>query len=197
MSRKLGILIVVLLAFIFIIFFLALETNKFSSADVENLKQKSSVQKIASAWKKQNYPLPKVDISSLSASQVLLKPEFNNQCFLINVWASWCRECLAEFDLLLELKQKKIAILGLNYKDDLKKAQFLLEEKSNPFLQTIYEPEGVLALAFDLGVKGAPETFLLDKNQIIRLRKLGALTREDLSFLLDQIEACNKNNFNS
>lgn len=197
MSRKLGILIVVLLAFIFIIFFLALETKKFSTADVENLKQKSGVQKIASTWKKQNYSLPKVDISNLSASQVLLKAEFNNRCFLINVWATWCRECLAEFDILLELKQKKVAILGLNYKDDLKKAQFLLEEKSNPFSQIIYEPEGVLALAFDLGVKGVPETFLVDKNQLIRLRKLGPLSAEDLSFLQSKIEFCNENNFNN
>ena len=82
-----------------------------------------------------------------------------------------------EHPFLLNLKKEsKIKIYGLNYKDDRQKAMSLLERDGNPFEFSIYDKEG--SLAIDLGVYGAPETFLINSDGIIKTRHVGALTPE-------------------
>ena len=93
---------------------------------------------------------------------------------LVNVWATWCIACRVEHPFLMKLKENStIKIYGLNYKDDRIKALDLLERDGNPFEFSIYDFEGRLAI--DLGVYGAPETFFIDKEGIVRERHVGVV----------------------
>ena len=84
---------------------------------------------------------------------------------LINVWASWCITCLVEHPFLTELSENNVGIIGLNYKDSNTKANAWLQKHGNPYLFSIYDPRG--DLAFDLGVTGAPESYLLINNKVV------------------------------
>tara|TARA_Y100000590_G_scaffold459027_1_gene615021 strand:+ start:692 stop:1216 length:525 start_codon:yes stop_codon:yes gene_type:complete len=84
---------------------------------------------------------------------------------LLNVWASWCITCLVEHPFLSKLAESQIEIIGLNYKDDKTKALDWLKRHGNPYTSLIYDPRG--DLAFDLGVTGAPETFLIVDQKIV------------------------------
>ena len=84
---------------------------------------------------------------------------------LVNVWASWCITCLVEHPFLTKLAEKNIQIIGLNYKDSDLKANAWLQRHGNPYLFSIYDPRG--DLAFDLGVTGAPESYLIVNNQVV------------------------------
>lgn len=84
---------------------------------------------------------------------------------LVNVWASWCITCLVEHPFLTKLAEKNIQIIGLNYKDSDLKANAWLQRHGNPYLFSIFDPRG--DLAFDLGVTGAPESYLIVDNKVI------------------------------
>jgi cytochrome c biogenesis protein CcmG/thiol:disulfide interchange protein DsbE len=85
--------------------------------------------------------------------------------YLINVWASWCITCRVEHNFLTKLDSKNIPIIGLNYKDEKKDAINWINRFGDPYKFIIYDYKGELAL--DLGVTGAPETFLLNDGKII------------------------------
>jgi cytochrome c biogenesis protein CcmG/thiol:disulfide interchange protein DsbE len=84
---------------------------------------------------------------------------------LINVWASWCITCLVEHPFLTKLSENNLDIIGLNYKDSDTRANAWLQKHGNPYLFSIYDPRG--DLAFDLGVTGAPESYLLINNKVV------------------------------
>ena len=84
---------------------------------------------------------------------------------LINVWASWCITCLVEHPFLTKLSENNLDIIGLNYKDSDTRANAWLRKHGNPYLFSIYDPRG--DLAFDLGVTGAPESYLLINNKVV------------------------------
>ncbi|MDA9205355.1 DsbE family thiol:disulfide interchange protein [Gammaproteobacteria bacterium] len=84
---------------------------------------------------------------------------------ILNVWASWCITCLVEHPFLTRLSEQNIQIIGLNYKDSDLKANAWLKKHGNPYLFSIYDPRG--DLAFDLGVTGAPESYLIVNNQVV------------------------------
>ncbi|MEN9465603.1 MAG: hypothetical protein RL217_1784 [Pseudomonadota bacterium] len=93
---------------------------------------------------------------------------------LVNVWATWCPTCKAEHEFLKQLaKEQGIKIVGINYKDDDAKAKQWLSAYGNPYLFNIADPQGQLGL--ELGVYGAPETFLVDSQGIIRGKHVGDL----------------------
>ncbi len=104
---------------------------------------------------------------------------FNNQEFLgkvslLNVWASWCVTCRAEHSLLMELsKQSQISIYGLNYKDKLAEAKAVLEQTGDPYLISGFDEKGQVGM--DWGVTGTPETFVIDKQGIVRYKQTGPL----------------------
>ena len=118
---------------------------------------------------------PEFKLGSLSdESRVLTKQDIIKLPALINVWATWCIACRVEHPFLMELKEEsRLTIYGLNYKDNKLKALDLLERDGNPFEFSIYDFEGRLAI--DLGVYGAPETFFIDKNGLIRERHVGVI----------------------
>ncbi|MCT4702352.1 thiol:disulfide interchange protein DsbE [Enterobacteriaceae bacterium H20N1] len=107
---------------------------------------------------------------------------------LLNVWATWCPTCRAEHQFLNGLKAQGIRIAGMNYKDDRQKAVNWLNELGNPYTLSLFDGNGMLGL--DLGVYGAPETFLIDGKGIIRYRHAGDLNesvwRQELKPLWDK-----------
>lgn len=90
---------------------------------------------------------------------------------LLNVWATWCPTCYAEHGYLTQLAKQGVEIVGIDYKDERNKALKFLESYGNPYQAIIYDPTGSLGL--DLGVYGAPETFILDGNGKIHYRHAG------------------------
>ena len=118
---------------------------------------------------------PDFNLGSLSdESRLLTKQDIIKLPALINVWATWCIACRVEHPFLMKLKEEStLTIYGLNYKDNKLKALDLLERDGNPFEFSIYDFEGRLAI--DLGVYGAPETFFIDKNGLIRERHVGVI----------------------
>ena len=118
---------------------------------------------------------PEFKLGSLSdESRMLTKQDIIKLPALINVWATWCIACRVEHPFLMKLKEEsRLTIYGLNYKDNKLKALDLLERDGDPFEFSIYDFEGRLAI--DLGVYGAPETFFIDKNGLIRERHVGVI----------------------
>ncbi|GEA49608.1 thiol:disulfide interchange protein DsbE [Vibrio inusitatus NBRC 102082] len=96
---------------------------------------------------------------------------FTGQPLLLNVWATWCPTCYAEHQYLNELSAQGVKIIGLNYKDDRGKAIKWLRDLGNPYMVSLFDGRGMLGL--DLGVYGAPETFLIDADGVIRYRHVG------------------------
>ncbi|MEJ4045033.1 DsbE family thiol:disulfide interchange protein [Erwinia sp. SLM-02] len=98
------------------------------------------------------------------------------QPILLNVWATWCPTCRAEHQYLNTLATQGVRVVGLNYKDDRRKAVNWLNTLGNPYTLSLYDGDGMLGL--DLGVYGAPETFLIDGRGIIRYRHAGDMNAQ-------------------
>lgn len=122
-------------------------------------------------------PLPNFSLPSLENAEKLLNQEsFRGKPYLLNVWATWCPSCHAEHAYLLKLAKMGVSIVGINTKDEVEKANKMLEETGNPYIGNIVDAEGKLGL--DLGVYGAPETFIVDADGIIRYRWVGVVSEE-------------------
>ena len=120
----------------------------------------------------ESYPGADYTISNLPEFQLenlqkdfLLNDEDLTGDFILNIWASGCITCLVEHPYLMRLKEQGITIVGLNYKDDSEDAINWLSKYGNPYETIIYDFKGSLAL--DLGVTGAPETFLINDGKIV------------------------------
>ncbi|MDP5254768.1 MULTISPECIES: DsbE family thiol:disulfide interchange protein [unclassified Vibrio] len=121
-------------------------------------------------------PLPQVwsdDLSDLSKRHRL--DALSGQPFLLNVWATWCPTCLAEHQFLGQLKQQGVTIIGINYKDQRQQALEWLNQYGNPYQLSLYDPKGELGI--ELGVYGAPETFYIDEQGVIRYRWVGEMNQ--------------------
>ncbi len=125
-----------------------------------------------------NKPFPEFKIAALSDSEkILTKADFLGQPVLVNVWATWCPSCRQEHAQLMAIAaENKIPIIGLDYKDDSNSALVWLKQLGDPYLFNINDEQGKLGL--DLGVYGAPETYLLDAQGIVRHRHVGVVTAE-------------------
>ncbi len=113
------------------------------------------------------------------------------QVSLLNVWATWCTTCRIEHEFLNKLKAQGIKIYGINYKDNQEAAQRWLQELHNPYIFSIFDEQGLLGI--DLGVFGAPETFVIDKKGVIRYKHVGDVNEQvwtkDLEPLVKQLES--------
>jgi len=96
---------------------------------------------------------------------------------MLNVWATWCPSCRIEHPVLNQLAAEGVIIYGLNYKDTPDDALNYLQTLGNPYKKVISDTRGDLGL--DLGVYGAPETYLVDANGIIIYRHVGVVTQEN------------------
>lgn len=123
-----------------------------------------------------NKPAPAFQLAQLhEPTRTFSAQEMRGKVWLLNVWASWCVSCREEHPLLLELARSgAVPIYGLNYKDKREDALPWLNELGNPYLLSAADTEGRVGI--DYGVYGAPETYLIDRDGVIRFKQIGPLT---------------------
>jgi len=121
-------------------------------------------------------PFPVFSLTSLQNDQPVYRDNLLDEVSLVNVWATWCAACKYEHPVLNNLASEGIRIIGINYKDNNVAAKKWLEELGNPYAFNIVDSEGILGV--NLGVFGAPETYLVDKKGIIRYKHVGIVDRQ-------------------
>lgn len=100
---------------------------------------------------------------------------YKGRWVLVNVWGTWCVECRVEHPVLLDIQREgKLAIIGLNYKDEDAAAQKWLADLGNPYDAVAVDREGRAAI--DFGVYGAPESFLVNPDGVIVHKVVGVVT---------------------
>jgi cytochrome c biogenesis protein CcmG/thiol:disulfide interchange protein DsbE len=125
-------------------------------------------------------PAPAFVLSRLDNPRQSVTPsDLRGQVWLLNVWASWCVACLDEHPVLVEFSRSGVLpIYGLNYKDSPDAAKAWLGKHGNPYAVSIVDADGRVGI--DYGVYGVPETFLIDKEGVIRFKQIGPVTPEVL-----------------
>ena len=137
-------------------------------------------------------PLPDFEAPVLGEpGTTVRRDELLGEPLLLNVFGSWCAACEAEHPLLIEIAETQpVKVVGINWRDTEEAATQWLEDLGNPYDVIAVVPEGGLIL--DLGVTGAPETFLVDRQGRIRYKYVGFLTdeiwEERLKPILDEME---------
>jgi cytochrome c biogenesis protein CcmG/thiol:disulfide interchange protein DsbE len=119
--------------------------------------------------------MPDFALTTLSdQSHKVTKADLVGDIVLLNVWATWCPTCKVEHPYLVQLsKNNRFKLYGINYKDELFAARKWLKNYKDPYVFSVFDEQGSLGL--DLGVYGAPETFVVDHHGIIRKRFAGAI----------------------
>ena len=125
-----------------------------------------------------NKPAPAFQLPQLREPDKIFSAEqMRGKVWLLNVWATWCVSCREEHPLLVELsKSEAVPIYGLDWKDDRSAAIEMLETEGNPYVLTVSDVDGRVAI--DYGVYGAPESYLIDPQGVIRFKQIGPMTKE-------------------
>ena len=123
-------------------------------------------------------PMPTFTLSRLdNPAATISDADFKGKVTLLNVWATWCVSCRQEHKTLVQLaKTGQVDIYGLNYKDNREEARRWLTRFGNPYVANAFDSDGRVGI--DWGVYGAPETFIIDREGIIRHKHIGPLTTE-------------------
>ena len=123
-----------------------------------------------------NKPAPAFSLPLLGQpDKMLSQKDLLGKVWMLNVWASWCVACRVEHPLLVDFaKTGAVTIYGLNYKDKGEDAIRWLNNFGNPYQQSLVDAEGLVGI--DFGVYGVPETFVIDKTGVIRLKHIGPVT---------------------
>ena len=134
------------------------------------------------------FKLPRLD----DASQTLGRDDMLGKVWMLNVWASWCAPCREEHPLVIDIARRGLVpVYGLNYKDKPAAAKGWLASLGNPYRATLVDADGRAGI--DFGVYGVPETFIIDRQGIVRLKHTGPLTpevvRERIEPLLKELNA--------
>lgn len=123
-------------------------------------------------------PVPTFELPLLSdTTRTMTNDNLPKQPFLINVWGSWCPTCIIEHPFLMQLKESGVNIVGVNYKDEIGNALSYLNQRGDPFSMSIQDLSGQFAL--DLGLTGAPETFVVGGDGVIRQHIIGEINEEN------------------
>lgn len=127
-----------------------------------------------------NKPAPQFDLPLLSDPAAHIKrDEMLGQVWLLNVWASWCVSCRQEHPVLMRLaRQNIVPIYGLNYKDEREAGINWLNDFGNPYVASGFDANGRVGV--DYGVYGVPETYVIDKQGVIRYKHTGPVSDEAL-----------------
>jgi cytochrome c biogenesis protein CcmG/thiol:disulfide interchange protein DsbE len=118
-------------------------------------------------------PFPEFSLPAVQGEKTLTRADLLGKPALVNVWGTWCIACRVEHPVLNQLAQQGVRIYGVNYKDVNADAVKWLSEFHDPYQMNIRDEEGSLGL--NLGVYGAPETFLIDSKGIIRYKHVGVI----------------------
>lgn len=123
-------------------------------------------------------PSPAFTLPTLSdSSQTLSDKDFLGKVSLLNVWASWCSTCRYEHPLLMQAAREGYAIYGLVYKDTIGEAEMVLARTGNPYIANAFDEQGQIGIEW--GVTGTPESFVVDKQGIVRYKHVGQITSQD------------------
>ena len=135
-------------------------------------------------------PAPPTDLPPVAGLAVdgapvpgLTAAEFKGAVTLLNVWASWCIPCHDEAPLLMRMTEdKRIRIVGINYKDKAENARRFLGRYGNPFVRNGADENGRASIEW--GVYGVPETFLIGRDGRIAFKLVGPITTQNLDAVL-------------
>jgi cytochrome c biogenesis protein CcmG/thiol:disulfide interchange protein DsbE len=127
-----------------------------------------------------NKPAPAFTLPQLhDTTKRFSSQDMKGQVWLLNVWASWCVSCREEHPVLMVLSRKNIVpIYGLDYKDKNEDGEAWLRNGGNPYTLVATDADGRVGI--DYGVYGVPETYVIDKQGVIRYKQIGAITHENL-----------------
>jgi cytochrome c biogenesis protein CcmG/thiol:disulfide interchange protein DsbE len=127
-----------------------------------------------------NKAAPQFDLPLLSDPAVHIKrDEMLGQVWILNVWASWCVSCRQEHPVLMRLaRQNIVPIYGLNYKDEREAGLNWLNDFGNPYVASGFDANGRVGV--DYGVYGVPESYVIDKQGVIRYKHTGPVSDEAL-----------------
>lgn len=137
-----------------------------------------------------NKPFPEFELTSLYDPDVnLTEADFKGEPALVNVWATWCPSCKQEHAQLNRIKGEGYKVIGINYKDERQKAQIWLDKYLDPYAANVFDQTGSLGL--DLGVYGAPETYVIDADGVIRYKHVGVVDEKvwaQLKTIVDKLK---------
>lgn len=123
-------------------------------------------------------PAPQFSLPNLTdPAHPVRSADLRGRWYLFNVWGTWCGECRAEHDMLLQVRRSAVVpLIGLDWKDDDAQAQAWLAQLGDPYEVVAVDRSGRIAI--DWGVYGAPETFLVNPQGVVVYKHVGALTPE-------------------
>lgn len=121
-------------------------------------------------------PAPAFTLTQLeNPAQTIRRDDLLGKVWMLNVWASWCVACRQEHPLLVKFAQSKLLpIYGLNYKDSRPEGLQWLARFGNPYDASLFDQDGRVGI--DWGVYGVPETFIIDRQGVVRFKHIGPLT---------------------
>jgi cytochrome c biogenesis protein CcmG/thiol:disulfide interchange protein DsbE len=130
-------------------------------------------------------PAPAFSAPTLAEpARSLAREDMRGKVWMLNVWASWCGACREEHPLLVQFSRtRQVTLIGLDYKDERDAAAQWLQRLGNPYTDSLFDPQGRIGL--DYGVYGVPETFIIDRQGVVRYKHIGPLTPE---VLRDKVE---------
>ena len=163
MKKQLLIIPSILFFFILLTFFYLLIIERNPSRIPSNLLDKK---------------IPKFETESLLKNEKFVSSnEFGKEILLVNFFATWCKPCRDEHAYITRFSNKKgLRIIGINYKDNPKKAIQWLKNMGNPYSNVPIDKNGRIAI--DWGVYGIPETFVVNSKGIIKYRHAGPVTKK-------------------
>jgi cytochrome c biogenesis protein CcmG/thiol:disulfide interchange protein DsbE len=124
---------------------------------------------------------PAFSLPQLYNQEKVFSPgDMKGQVWLLNFWASWCSGCRTEHPVLMDLARSGEApIYGIDYKDQKAEAVAWLKQWGNPYPIVAVDAAGRVGI--DYGVYGVPETYVIDKQGIIRYKQIGPLDDETVA----------------
>lgn len=123
-------------------------------------------------------PFPEFTLPDLMDMDVTIDQSyFDGQVTLVNIFGSWCFACDQEHPMLMKLaRNNEIPILGVDWRDTVEKGRRWLARGGNPYTRVVFDADSMLVI--DLGVMGAPESFIVDKKGQIRYKYIGPITEK-------------------
>lgn len=123
-------------------------------------------------------PFPAFELKELNdQSRTLTVADLVGEVSLVNVWATWCPNCVIEHPELIRISDTEgVPVYGINYNDESVKAQAWLRRYGDPYKFTLVDDRGTLGI--DLGIYGAPETFVVDAKGVIQYKHVGIVSNK-------------------
>ena len=176
MKKKLFIIPSILFLFVLLTFFYLLIIERNPSELPSNLLNKN---------------IPEFETESLlKNARFISSKEFGKEIILVNFFATWCKPCRDEhFYIKRFSSEKEIRVIGINYKDNPKKAVQWLKKLGNPYSDIAVDKNGRIAINW--GVYGIPETFVISSKGIIKYRHIGPVTKKiykKINLLINEME---------